>query len=242
VTHIVDELRAGGDVAPAPVSYAQETSQATTHQSRDDLFTALAEFDGARGQFVASVLAAKLTTLQLLDLVYLPILVRAGDLWQKKQISVAQEHYISSFIRLQLFALLNVTPPPVHTIRRALICTPEGELHEGGVLMLAVNLKLRGWQIVYLGPNCPADEIQAAARQIKPDVVCVSLTMQDGAAKAVQAYGKINARVCVGGQAVLKFAREKLKLPSNVQICRSSGNAAADFVELISGEVAVTTA
>jgi len=56
-----------------------------------------------------------------------------------------------------------------------IVTTPAGQLHELGALMVAAAAEESGWQVSYLGPNLPAEEIASAARQIEARVVSLSL-------------------------------------------------------------------
>ena len=44
------------------------------------------------------------------------------------------------------------------------VATPSGHLHELGALLAASHAHESGWDVLYLGPNLPAEEIAAAAR------------------------------------------------------------------------------
>jgi methylmalonyl-CoA mutase cobalamin-binding subunit len=59
--------------------------------------------------------------------------------------------------------------------RRMLVSTPAGQQHELGALMAAATADEAGWDVVYLGPDLPAEEIAAASRQLNVDAVALSV-------------------------------------------------------------------
>jgi methanogenic corrinoid protein MtbC1 len=46
---------------------------------------------------------------------------------------------------------------------KILVTTPQGQLHELGALIVSAVASTEGWNVTYLGPNLPAEEIVGAA-------------------------------------------------------------------------------
>ena len=44
------------------------------------------------------------------------------------------------------------------------VATPRGQLHEIGALIAGTTAASQGWQVTYLGPNLPAEEISRVVR------------------------------------------------------------------------------
>jgi MerR family transcriptional regulator, light-induced transcriptional regulator len=103
-----------------------------------------------------------------------PMLIDIGERWHAGEVSVAEEHYASSFVRGKLFGLLNAyqTPaaggPLVFTA-----CAPD-EWHELGVLLVSVFLARRRSAVRYLGPNLPLDGLAVVAARHHPAAVVLS--------------------------------------------------------------------
>ena len=55
-----------------------------------------------------------------------------------------------------------------------------------GLLLLALNLRRRGFLVVYLGPNSTADGVHQVIDAIRPEIVCVSAATQPAAEKLKQ--------------------------------------------------------
>ncbi len=89
------------------------------------------------------------------------------------RLDIAREHLASAFIRQrlrQVLADLEGTPDGP----RALLACPAKDHHEGGLLSLGVHLKRRGWRVTLLGADTPAEALQGACTQMRPDVVALS--------------------------------------------------------------------
>ncbi len=102
-----------------------------------------------------------------------PVLVEIGERWQRREATVAQEHFASHVIQRRLTGLLHAYNP---TVARGLIvaaCAPD-ELHELGLQILAVFLVRRGWRVVYLGANVPIVDLLQTIARLAPDLVCLS--------------------------------------------------------------------
>ena len=108
-----------------------------------------------------------------------PLLVLVGEAWHSGDISIAQEHLVTSAVRARLERKLAEVRAPVHG-RAVLTCGP-GERHELGLLMLAVLLRADGWDVAYLGPDLPVAEAVSLARQSQAQLLCFSVATRESA-------------------------------------------------------------
>jgi methanogenic corrinoid protein MtbC1 len=106
--------------------------------------------------------------------IVVPLISIVEQRWIDKSISIAQEHMFSAVLRTNLEGLRNAIPVSP-TAPRLLVTTPSGQLHELGALIISVIACLESWQVTYLGPNLPADEIGRAALQSSSRAVALSL-------------------------------------------------------------------
>jgi len=136
-----------------------------------------------------------------------PLLVEVGDRWHAGQVSVADEHYVSSFVRSKLFALLGAYQAPAR--REALVftaCAPS-EWHEVGILLVSIFLARLGYTVRYLGPNLPLEGLAAIVVRHHPSVVVLSAQSRETARalrlapQALQAGSPPYPRLAFGGQA-----------------------------------------
>ncbi|KQU05892.1 hypothetical protein ASG68_24290 [Rhizobium sp. Leaf453] len=93
----------------------------------------------------------------------LPLLQEVGDLWAQGLLSTAAEHMLSASLRSLLGAAVRIGNP--YTPRAtALFATPEGDLHEFGLLSAAIAAQAQGIRTIYLGPQVPTEELAKAAK------------------------------------------------------------------------------
>lgn len=136
-----------------------------------------------------------------------PLLVWIGEEWQAGRISVGTEHFASALFVRQLVALYLASPDGWRPGRTLAACLP-GEQHEIGLLTLAVGLRRRGWDIIYLGANLPLDELERAAAGLRPAVILLSATsaLDDAQVPAIADVSRrlalSEAEVVLGGPAV----------------------------------------
>lgn len=127
-----------------------------------------------------------------------PALKRLGECWADGRLSIGQEHLASEIFRARLRSLLDPARPG--TRGTAVFCCVPGELHEIGLLCVAVLLQADGWRIVYLGCDTPLSEAAAVAAEVGASLLCVSATAK---ALATAVDGDLEALATTGGFRVL---------------------------------------
>lgn len=107
-----------------------------------------------------------------------PVLVEIGDAWYHGKIQVATEHFASSFIRSKLMAIFQ-SMPALRNRSYMMVGGAPGELHEIGILMLSVLLREAGYQVEYLGPDLPLEDLVYYVKDEHPKMVILSATLKD---------------------------------------------------------------
>jgi methanogenic corrinoid protein MtbC1 len=167
-----DLVRRSAPMAPASESKMVDDSAAEYHLDR--CVQAVRDFD-ANG-LESRLLGASVAMGQqaFLEKVLEPLLDRTGQMWTDGRIKVAHEHLASAVVRSLLGSM--VVTNRVNQSGPVLIATtPAGQLHEFGALMAAVTATSVGWRSIYLGPNLPAEDIAAAARDRGARAVVLSV-------------------------------------------------------------------
>ena len=111
----------------------------------------------------------------LLEKLLVPLLHRIGDLWKEGTLRPAHEHMVSAVVRSFLGSLrgaYGAAGGAPHLV----VTTPARQHHELGALIVAATAASEGWQITYLGPDLPPEEIAAAALQGGAQAVALSIT------------------------------------------------------------------
>ena len=118
-----------------------------------------------------------------LETVAAPTLEDVGHGWSGRSVSVAQEHMATAVFRRVLGWLFGLyqTTSGAH---RLVVATPPGERHELGALMAAISAAAEGWNVTYLGPDMPVEELLGAIGQARAEAVALSV-VQLGDERAV---------------------------------------------------------
>lgn len=93
-----------------------------------------------------------------------------GMRWYTNKASVQQEHFASGLAMRRLDALLLASPAPAHA-QTVLIGCPADEWHTFTPLMLALFLRRRSVNVIYLGANVPAERFAETVKDVKADLV-----------------------------------------------------------------------
>lgn len=101
-----------------------------------------------------------------------PLLQRIGDGWHTGRVSTAQEHLVSTYLRGRLQELLNLMGGSLGPV--VVVSTLPGEQHELGSLISALFLRRAGYQVFYLGPSTPLQDLRAFARRTGARAVVLS--------------------------------------------------------------------
>lgn len=84
-----------------------------------------------------------------------------GKFWLAGNVSISQEHFMSSLIRQKLFSAIDsLESPAIPNSGTYALFLPTNELHELGLLYLTYVLKERGEHVFYLGQSLPKEYLQ----------------------------------------------------------------------------------
>jgi DNA-binding transcriptional MerR regulator/methylmalonyl-CoA mutase cobalamin-binding subunit len=111
----------------------------------------------------------------LIERVLVPLMRRIGDLWHQGTLRPIHEHMASSVVRSFIGGMHGAYHPEV-SAPRVVVTTPSRQRHELGALLAAATAAGEGWQVTYLGPDLPPEEIAAAALQKGARAVALSIT------------------------------------------------------------------
>lgn len=148
------------------------------------------------------------------------ILVQVGEEWHKGQISVSEEHFITEFFQEQLLGMLAGSVKPFRATTIVAGCMP-GEYHQIGLLMLVILLRMKGWNVIYLGPNLHLERLDELIRSLNPRLILFSATLSETAAK-VQSLTDVMRKIdkpapiiILGGQGFVEIAT-RVEIPHTI--------------------------
>jgi len=162
---------------------------------------------------IRRAMTARLTTPEIDDEIIAPALWLVGELWERGEITVADEH-LATEISIRVLALQREARRVVESRgeRRVMLAAPSGELHVIALRMVATVLREVGYRVLMLGPDVPPDALAACAQRRRPEVVCLTSTMPGGADRILLAIHEVQqawpaAGFVVGGRAVTSRVR-----------------------------------
>ena len=140
---------------------------------KQDWVKACLAFDEARAENILAQAFARYPVETVCLEVLTAGLSDIGELWYTGESTVQQEHFASALAIRRINALLAAAPAPSRQGKIMVAC-PAGEDHIYPMLLTTLFLRLRGWDVVYLGANVPLDKLDTAIQSAKPDLVVSS--------------------------------------------------------------------
>lgn len=119
--------------------------------------------------------SVELSRTRLIETLLVPLMQRIGDLWHQGTLRPIHEHMASSVVRSFLGGM-NGMYTSDGSAPQVVVTTPARQHHELGALLAAATAAGEGWQVTYLGPELPPEEIAAAALQKGARAVALSIT------------------------------------------------------------------
>ena len=142
-----------------------------------------------------------------------PVLYKIGDLWKDERIDIATEHMCSN-LALSLVKIINERVHKPMNKKKILICTPDGELHNIGCNIIESVLLSRGYKVFNVSPSVPPDSITHYIGCIQPDLILLSITLEENINAGRRLIKKIKSLfsipIIVGGQAIKETIRERV--------------------------------
>ena len=170
---------------------------------------------------IREAMDASLGAAEIDEKVIAPALWLVGELWERGEISVADEH-IATEIAVRVLALQREAQRVARSRsgRRAMLAAPAGELHVVALRMVEILLRDAGYDVVMLGADVPATALAGAARRLDAEVVCMSLTMPGRSDQVLDAIDEVrrarpSAAFVIGGRGL----SVEWQLRPEVQVC-----------------------
>ena len=162
---------------------------------------------------IREAIDAKLSTAEVDEEIIIPALRLAGELWERGEISVADEH-IATEISLRVLALLREVKRVAFGRRhhRVMLAAPSGELHVVALRMVGNLLIESGYSVTMIGADVPASALGECAKRLRPDAIGLSATMPEVADQLLSSVDAVrrgwpSAAVFVGGRALVAAAQ-----------------------------------
>jgi MerR family transcriptional regulator, light-induced transcriptional regulator len=108
------------------------------------------------------------------------VMYKVGELWKEGRLDIATEHVCSSAAHT-LVKIINERMSKIPVANRKalkiLICTPEGEYHSLGCMVIESFLRSKGYSVSNIAPSVPSDAIISFGGKFNPDLIMISITL-----------------------------------------------------------------
>ncbi|MDY7094007.1 MAG: MerR family transcriptional regulator [Acidobacteriota bacterium] len=160
---------------PHPASNGQGPSATRTPKHHlEQCMKAIENLDGTGLEFQLERAAVDLSRIKLTEELLVPLMQAIGERWRRGELRPMHEHLATAAVRSFIGSLHSAYRVPSGA-PRLIVTTPAGQLHELGALVAACAAAAEGWQVTYLGPDLPCEEIVAAAHQRRARGVLLSV-------------------------------------------------------------------
>jgi methanogenic corrinoid protein MtbC1 len=129
-------------------------------------------------------------------------LAEIGSLWYQGKASIQQEHFASELAVRKLHALISAAPKPVRS-DTILVSCPEAENHVFSPLLIAVLLRYRSWNVIFLGANVPKIQFKETIQKTHPSLIVMTAMRLTTAATLLDTalyIQDLNVPVAFGGR------------------------------------------
>ena len=139
------------------------------------------------------------------DKILRPVMVKIGENWETGKLAIATEH-VASNIAQTLVKIIMEQSSGTGNKKKVMICVPVGEEHHIGCDVLETYLTIKGFKVFNMGTSIPTESIMEFINMKKPDIVLISITIQDnilaGQRLAKKIRGQSKIPILVGGYAM----------------------------------------
>ncbi len=131
--------------------------------------------------------------------------ILVGEMWHAREVSVAQEHFVTATSEVAMTLLAQRTVPPRDGDHTVVLTVAPGNAHELGAKTLSHRFEREGWNTIYLGSELPAAEAAGALESFDADLLAISIAMSvqlPAALKTVRLAREVRpgAKVLLGGR------------------------------------------
>jgi len=151
-----------------------------------------------------------LTQPKFIDEIISPLLEKIGEMWRDGDIRIVNEHISTAVIRKILSSMIDNNSVATNA-PSILIATPKGQLHELGALIIAVIASADGWNVIYMGPDLPGEEIASAIETLNPKIVALSIVYPNDDFILIKEMIKLKnllnngSKIIAGGRSVMSY-------------------------------------
>ena len=191
------------ETLPAKTDYINNSEYS---KIRKDLLDNLLNKDLTAANILINNINNAVGLVELYTEIIQPVLKEVGELWHQNEITVAQEHYCSSFIQSAMLQFYEVLFEQPRNQNKVVVACPEGELHQIGARMISDLFEFNGWTSIFLGAAVPSRDLIRTLQDEQPQVCALAVCMPEGLPTCCAVVKEIKEKfpqiiVAVGGRA-----------------------------------------
>jgi len=139
--------------------------------------------------------------------VLLPAQVEVGRLWHLDQLSIAEEHLVTTTTQRLMAVLASRGVRRRDNGKTAVAAAVAGNVHDVGIRAISYLFELDGWRTIFLGTDVPRGDLPAAVQFFEADVILLScaLSVQLKSVRetieAIRKRAERDVKIMVGGLA-----------------------------------------
>ncbi len=155
---------------------------------------------------------AEKTLKQLYEEVIKPALYEVGKLWERNQISVAEEHLATAITEGILNSFYADIIPEKYNHKKVVLACVEKEEHQVGIKMVADIFEMNQWESFFLGVGFPTIELIKYIKEIQPDILAISISVYFNFSRLKDMIYELrralpHLRIIIGGQAIAHLSQ-----------------------------------
>jgi methanogenic corrinoid protein MtbC1 len=194
----------------------QEERKILASRLQEEMFTLLTDCNISSLTHLYEKCSRLFGLTEFYDKLLKPVMYRIGDLWQQGKLDVATEH-ASTNTAISLIKVINeritarTKEPQTSCQYKAVICTPDGELHGLACNIIESLLINKGFKVYNISTSIPTEYIIDYIRDLQPDIIFISITLLENIKPAERLVQQIHVKynnklpVVVGGSAFNKI-------------------------------------
>jgi methanogenic corrinoid protein MtbC1 len=139
--------------------------------------------------------------------VLLPAQREVGRLWHAGELSIAEEHMVTSATQRTMSVIATAAARQPANGRTVVVAAVAGNVHDVGLRALADLYQLAGWRVIFVGSDVPMQDLPTMLAFFEADLLMLGATLATHVPRVEQAIRSIRERcerpvkVVVGGAA-----------------------------------------
>ncbi len=171
ISQAIKRLRQMRESLDKKVSIAVE--QSAYQGYAEQIYQALVNFRSDQANHLIDLVFSMFHYEEVFHKILAPILQKVGEDWERDEVNVTQEHYITNLLVNRFYQFFRIHPTnPM--LPKVLAFCPSGEQHFVGLLLFTLYLRKHGVDVIFLGADTPVETLMPVIIEKKINVIAMS--------------------------------------------------------------------